>query len=461
MIERMFELGGSGESSLGAAQISALTERLAKLGTGTTDSERIDRIRALEELKAAVSAAQAREVAAFAVSQEADQRARGARADEVGRGIALQVGLAMRASHQASRRFTGFARVLVAEMPHTLAALARGKTTERRAFLVAQHTILLPAHHRALIDASIGPRLESLGDRQVEAEVNKLAYELDKAGYVKRQSRAEGDRRVTVRPAPDTMAYLTALLPVAPAVACQARLTAAAAALKAAGDPRSYGQLMADLLVDAITGRNPILGSPSVDAPDERAGDSDSRFVGLPAGSGVEIKLVMSDAALLGGSDEAAHLQGFGPVPAVWVRDLLRQRDDSTRVWLRRLFTEPETGALAAIETHRREFTGALRELIIARDQFCRHPWCGAPIRHIDHIKAHAEGGATSLTNGQGLCEACNYAKQAPGWQARPGPDPESPGESNAAHIITPTGHCYTSRPPRPPGRAPALARAG
>jgi hypothetical protein len=164
----------------------------------------------------------------------------------------------------------------------------------------------------------------------------------------------------------------------------------------------------------------------------------------------VEIKLVMSDAALLGGSDEPAHLDGFGPVPAAWVRDVLRRDNDTTRVWLRRLFTAPESGALACIETQRREFTGALRELIIARDQFCRTPWCGAPIRHIDHIQPHADGGSTSLTNGQGLCEACNYAKQAPGWRIRSGTDS---GEPHTVHITTPTGHDYTSRPPDPPGR--------
>jgi hypothetical protein len=333
--------------------------------------------------------------------------------------------------------------VLVNELLHTLSALHRGETSERRAFLVAQHTIFLSAEDRATVDAEIGPRLESLGDRQVEVEVKKLAYEMDRAAFVARQARAEGERRVTVRPAPDTMAYLTALLPVGPAVACLAKLAAAANALKAEGDPRSQGQLMADLLVEAI------IGKP---AP------AQGRFVGLPAGTGVEIKLVMSDDALLGGGDEPAHLEGFGPVPAAWVRDVLRRGDgdEAVRVWLRRLFTAPDTGALAGIETQRREFTGALRELIIARDQFCRTPWCGAPIRHIDHIQGYVDGGPTSLTNGQGLCEACNYAKQAPRWRARSGTDL---GEPHTVRITTPTGHHYTSRPPDPPGRTRHPAR--
>jgi hypothetical protein len=51
------------------------------------------------------------------------------------------------------------------------------------------------------------------------------------------------------------------------------------------------------------------------------------------------------------------------------------------------------------------------------------------------------------VQNGQGLCEACDYAKTAPGWAAR--------GTSRSGvHTVTttPTGHTYRSRPPEPPG---------
>ena len=53
------------------------------------------------------------------------------------------------------------------------------------------------------------------------------------------------------------------------------------------------------------------------------------------------------------------------------------------------------------------------------------------------------EGGPTSGLNGQGLCEACNYAKAAPGWSARP-----RPGPRHTVRTTTPTGHTYTSRAP-------------
>jgi HNH endonuclease len=126
-----------------------------------------------------------------------------------------------------------------------------------------------------------------------------------------------------------------------------------------------------------------------------------------------------------------------------------RRLDDDTKAWLRRLWTDPVTGRLAAVDPHRRLFGRLLRLAVIVRDQLYRTPYCGAPIRHIDHPMPVADGGQTTETNGQGLCEACNYTKQAPGWQVVPDPDG---GAAVAVTITTPTGHTYLSRPPALPG---------
>ncbi|WP_323793994.1 HNH endonuclease signature motif containing protein [Nocardioides sp.] len=79
------------------------------------------------------------------------------------------------------------------------------------------------------------------------------------------------------------------------------------------------------------------------------------------------------------------------------------------------------------------------------RDQTCRTPWCDAPIRHHDHVRSLLAGGPTTADNGQGLCAQCNYAKEAPGWSARPiGP----PGEQHQVETTLPTGHRLRSRAP-------------
>ena len=85
-------------------------------------------------------------------------------------------------------------------------------------------------------------------------------------------------------------------------------------------------------------------------------------------------------------------------------------------MWLRRLYTSPTSGQLVAMDSRRRRFEGQLRRFVILRDQHCRTPWCNAPIRHLDHPRPAHAGGPTTATNAQGLCEACNYAKEAPGW---------------------------------------------
>lgn len=75
--------------------------------------------------------------------------------------------------------------------------------------LVARETVWLSRDHRVRVDAELAPKLERLGDKRVAAETKRLAYALDPEGFVARSLAAANDRRVTLRPAPDTMARLT------------------------------------------------------------------------------------------------------------------------------------------------------------------------------------------------------------------------------------------------------------
>ena len=108
-----------------------------------------------------------------------------------------------------------------------------------------------------------------------------------------------------------------------------------------------------------------------------------------PGTQPIALNLVMPHDALLGTSDDPAHVDGFGPIPAELARELVAGAIDAgDEAWLRRL--------------------------------------CAAP---------------TSAANGQGLCQACNHAKQAPRWRARQGPD-------GTVTTTTPTGHQHRSALP-------------
>ncbi|WP_354178521.1 DUF222 domain-containing protein [Arthrobacter sp. UYP6] len=481
----------------------------------------IDHIRVLEELKGSICAAQARAAAVFDESSRRSQARAGVKAEQLGRGVAAQVALARRESPNNGGRLLGLARILSTEMPHTLRALSRGVISEWRATILVRETACLTLVDRQKVDELIAgdqDRLEQLGDRKLIAAIKSLSYGLDPLSVVNRAAKAASDRFVSCRPAPDTMTYVSALLPVAQGVGVMAALTRTADRARAGGDPRSKGQVMADTFVELLTGQ---------------ARAEDLR---------VEVQLIMTDRTLLhgvlpasggpadpGGPAEAfvpngaepAVLAGYGIVPAQWARDLIRssnkyksdsgktrrtrrtrrieidteqvreaeegsnrslqsrpvRREPRTEVWLRRLYTAPDSGRLTAMDSRARLVPDGLARLIAARDQICRTPWCGAPIRHYDHIKPFREGGPTSAENIQGLCVACNQAKEAPGWTARSEGAPASfavqgpavqgpavpdhavrdraghPPDRHSVVTTTPTGHMYRSTAPPLPGQ--------
>ncbi|WP_370646392.1 DUF222 domain-containing protein [Arthrobacter sp. zg-Y238] len=367
---------------------------------------------------------------------------------------------------------------------------------EWRATLLVRETACLSVSDRRLVDREVAgdpAGLEGLGDGRLIGRIRKITYRIDQEALVRRAAKAQADRYVSCRPAPDTMTYLTGLLPVAQGVAVFAALSREADSLRASGDERGRGQIMADTLVERITGLTQADRVP------------------------LEVQLVMSDRTLLAGSDEPAYLQGYGVVPAMWARDAVRKAGtrsggggvaefhtaddnqvgsrqavaDQTRsrqavagqtgsrsfsgettgsgptpnagrkgratrsggsgspdLWLRRLYTAPATGELIGMDSKARFVPDSLAKFISARDQTCRTPWCNAPIRHRDHIRRHRDGGATDAKNLQGLCEACNQAKEAPGWRAE---SSGSPGR-HTVEITTPTGHTYQSTAPPLPG---------
>jgi hypothetical protein len=424
----MFELSGGltlgGGTTAPAERVDADRVRdwattLASSGRDLSDVERIELLRALEELKCVSEAAQAEVTVDFDASQRSEQAGRGVLAAHQGRGVAEQIALARRESPHRGQQHLRLAKTL-RDLPNTLAAFRSGRISEFRATLVVRETGCLSLPDRREVDAALAgnpERIEAMGDRELVAEARKLAYQLDPASFVARRRRAEADRRVTLRPAPDVMSQLSALLSVKAGVAVYAVLTREADRLRAAGDERSRGQLMADVLVQRVLSGSSANGVE----PD------------------VMINLVVSDQVLFGGSHEAGHVDGYGPVPA----DLARDLAGTVGAWLRRLYVRPETGSLVAMDSTARKVPGKLGELLRLRDQICRTPWCDAPIRHHDHVRAVIDGGETSELNGQGLCEACNYAKEAPGWSALP-----RPGPRHTVELTTPTGHRHASTAP-------------
>ncbi|WP_245827791.1 HNH endonuclease [Sinomonas mesophila] len=413
------------------------------------EDELIERIAAAERLKAAASARQAMDSVRLAllvgVRRAADAALSGAE-ENVGRqpdpslDVAARIALARQESPAKGGQLLGLAQALVKEMPHTLNALAGGRINEWRATLVVRETACLSVEDRVRVDEALVPvyAREGVGDRQLAAEAKKTAQRLDPAAAANRARRAVSERRVSVRPAPDSMAYLTCLLPAAHAIAAHKALVEHADGLRSAGpaddagrspgavgaagaSARTRDQIMADTLVERLTGQ---------------AKASDVRL---------EVQLLMTDAALLSGSSEPAELPGYGVIPAQVARDLVAGSEQEAS--LRRLYAAPSTGTLVAMESRARIFPEGLKRLIAARDRTCRNPWCDAPLRQFDHVVPAARRGPTAEGNGQGLCERCNQTKEAPGWS-----EATVPATRHTVEVRTPTGETYRSTAPPLPG---------
>ena len=412
-----------------AEVVDELAGRTADALAGVDDDSReadlVDQIAQLERLRSAVAALQAARMVRFGRARVERQLAEDVHPREIGRGVAEEIGLACRVSPTVAARRLCSARARWFDLPRTYAALPVGAVSEQTAEAVVTETRHLDVVTRRAVDARLHDAgLDGLGLREAAALARRYAYEADREAYVARGQHERKHRRVGLRPAPDTMSVLSGYLPVEQGVACLAALRRHTDGVVATGDERTRDQIMADTLVERLTGQ-------------ARAADV-----------AVEVQIILpADLATSSTSARTATVTGAGPLPGPIVHDVVDASHGTKR--FRHVYASP-SGRLVGIDTRRRRFTGALADLIAARDQTCREPFCGAPVRHLDHVQRHSDGGDTTLANGRGLCARHNLARENPGWSATVVHD----GHGDQPHTVrttTPTGHTYTARAPDPP----------
>ncbi len=453
------------------ATVDGFRAWLARVDVGSlSDRERVELVAGLERVKGASSAAQARVTDALRCSREV------VAPRDVARSVGSVVALARRESPSLGDRFVGLSRALVHEMPATMGALSGGECSERVAVAVVAATATLSLADRAEVDRRLGPVITRLGVKQAGAAAARVAAELDAASVVARMEAAVRSRRVSVRPAPDGMAYLSVLGPLKDVVGAHAAVQARSRSVVGGQCPeegpegRGVGAVAADTALRLLSGR--AIGQPQP----------------------VELHLVMTDRALLGTGDpdrsvfEPARLPGHGSVPApvarAWLREGLAgppspatataadaspatgsdatvatgtalQLPAAARVWVRRLYTTPDGRDLVAMDSRRRVFGGMLRRMLVLRDDVCTTSWCEAPIVHADHATPVRQHGETSFVEGNGKCARCNHVKEAPGWRTRvvlTGAGHRGGEDTSRARrvvqVTTPLGHSYAAEPP-------------
>lgn len=395
-------------------------------------------IQEFEQLKHAISARQIELTAQVRDQAHARRRAQKVSASLADRYAGAGVALARRRHPMTGTRLVHQAQVLTEDMPQVLAAMRAGELGETQAAILVRETDGLSRSERTRVIDELRDRWAVIGDRGLSETTRDVVARIAPEALAARHARAAADRHVSYRSAPDAMLRLSALLPLRDGLACVQALQAAAdTALKtgtvtqdtveqdaqAAPDTsrsQRWRQAQADALVTRITGTAPQ-DLPSV---------------------AVKVNLMIPIEALTG--DAGGFVDGYGMIGGHLVRDLIDQCPEAQGPQIRRLFAHG--GDLVGMESRARSYPGLLKEFIRLRDQRCRTPFCESRVKHIDHIKPAAAGGATSESIGRPCCEWCNYVKEHPDYQMT--------GDARCA--TTRIGAVsVASTPPAPPGKPP------
>ena len=192
-------------------------------------------------------------------------------------------------------------------------------------------------------------------------------------------------------------------------------------------DGRSRGQVMADTLIERVTGRPAESATP------------------------IAVNLVLSDDTLLGGDSTAATISGTGRSPP-------RSRADSWAPPPRTGNREPPCAGSIGIRGQALWWRWSRAADCSPRDWPDSSTYAMTPA---ERPTATPQSGTTTTPsrtpavvapapdNGLGTCAACNYTKEAPGWRVSTSTDENG---SHTAEFTTPTRARQHSKAPALPG---------
>jgi len=354
-------------------------------------AEELARLEELVALRNSIDAEIAETTRAYAraeVDARLDQIAEGhLSVEQVEASIVDRLGRALHISPTRARTQLRIGRDLHAGLDRVRELFAAGELDQPKVAAIVGAAAHLDAAERAQVDARLSAHdLPALGLRRVTDLTRMIVAEVAPEKFAERARTARRDRHVTISPAGDGMALLRAYLPAEQGILCYAALRKAVTEHWVSPDPvtRTRAQIMADTLVERLTGTEPA----------------------EPVAA-VELQVLVPIETLVGTDGPLpAELPGFGPVPA----EFLTEPGHTT--W-RRLITED--GIVIGADSRRRTFTGVLAEMIRSRDRGrCTTPHCDAPIQHLDHLHRWSDGGTTTLANGAGKCAFHNLVREIP-----------------------------------------------
>jgi hypothetical protein len=489
---RLAEVGAA--FAAGAAHLAELRQAQAEIGR-----HEARRARALTAFAHSRPASLDRPDAEVGAAAAASRAARPSVMATVSEWAVDEVAVALGMSGSAASRLLTESLHLVTALPGTLGALERGQLSWSHVRVLTDLVAPLPDDVRAQAEQRLLCRLTEKTPAQLRVAARRVVQRLDAATVSRRVREAVRDRRVSLYPAEDGMATLSATLPSPVARAVHDALAQYADAAATDGDERTKGQRMADCLVDLVLrpgehGLAPVQARLTVvaavrtllggDEPGEVDGDLVPAemvrelcavlgllpHAGPPADSATVTELPTGDAPPCAPPDvEAAdrrdETESDEPRPdaAASLTDLLGIRTVQATALAHRphiALVDELTGSLIALTDAAGLRSGRglgpppaspgyqpsaeLDRFVRTRDRRCRFPGCRArPITcDLDHTVPWPDGRTCSAN----LCCLCRHhhrlSHQAVGWRLRSRP-------GGALEWTTPTGQLLTTSPPR------------
>ncbi|RAX15195.1 DUF222 domain-containing protein [Pseudarthrobacter sp. AG30] len=348
--------------------------------------------------------------------------------------VAAEIGCVLALGPRAAGSFLATAHAVVASLPLTLAGLQAGTLSWGHAVVMAAEAaamdtagaVELEAHFldTDAQDTARGCPVGELPAHRFRAKARSWRERHHAESIETWHAGSVVDRRVEFRPDRDGMAWLGAYLPADQAAAGWNRLTAISRGLQGPGETRTLAQLRADTFAASVVGG----GSAAADCTASGAVDG----ADLPRSPiRAQVLVTVPVFALLGLTDEAAVLGGYGPIPASMARRLVAEGAGS----FYRVLVDPRGGAPLEIGRKSYRVGKAMRNWLRLRDGKCPFPGCSNSSldTEADHILAWANGGTTGVSNLGQPCPKHHRLRHTTGWKPTPASKTEPPGWTSPA----------------------------
>jgi hypothetical protein len=432
-------------------------------------SARVDAVTARAKARAALEAANIRDLATLAQDAIAAGDQSGSRSsrerDMAMRSLAAELALATHQSDHTTQRQLSDAYSLVTCFPATVSALETGRIQMPHVGIIHRIGTRLPAEVREAWESVVLDFAADTTPGRTNAFATALAEKVDPRGMTDRFETANAMRAVSVIELDDGMALLQVRLPATLAYGIKDRIRRMAKQLKAeadaerariAVDEAEAARRMAEDVLGGAAPDLPVSGAAEPFIADTRNADqiqadlvADLRLTAAPAidptldrspgGLGAiraVVQVVVPVTTLTGTTDAGAMLNGQIPVDPATAKRLAGDAPGWDRV-----MCHPVTGSVLA--TDRYTPTADQVRFLRARDQHCRMPGCRQPAVRcdIDHNHEHQHGGRTDVCNLCHLCKRHHTLKTETEWTVE-----QTAG--GVLHFTTPLGRHYREAPP-------------